>query len=268
VATNEHPTVVGVFRDQTLVEQTIQELRHAGFRDDQIKQFGPGTGSGGILSTIKNTFAGHENDAADNSAFNTLVNMGVSREDAQYYQQEIDAGHSVVAIESYGHQQEASNILYQHGAYDALTQPDRLENTQSVPIREEVLQVQKQAVETGEVFIYKRVITEEKTITVPVMHEEIVVERRLVSTTEEGGDQPAGATVGRIIELGEGETISIPIRAEQISVEKRPIVTEVLIVGKQKVEETRHITDTVQREVPIVERKGDVDVESRGIDVG
>ncbi len=36
MAVNEHPTVVGVFRDRTLAEQTIQELRHAGFRDDQI----------------------------------------------------------------------------------------------------------------------------------------------------------------------------------------------------------------------------------------
>ncbi len=116
--------------------------------------------------------------------------------------------------------------------------------------------------------IYKRVITEEKTITVPVMREEIVVERRPVSISDGGGDQAVGAAIaGRIIELVEGETISIPIRAEQIVVEKRPVVTEVLIVGKRNIEETRQITDTLQREVPIVEREGDVDVESRGIDV-
>jgi uncharacterized protein (TIGR02271 family) len=266
VAANEHPTVVGVFRDRALAEQTIQELQHAGFRDDQIKQFGLGTGFGGILSSIKTTFTGHEHDEHGNDVFNTLLNMGVSKEDAQFYQQEVDAGHSVLAVESYGHQQEASTILYRHGAYDALTQPDRMKNTQSVPIREEVLQVQKQAVETGAVYISKRVIMEEKTITVPVMREEIVVERRLASTPNGDSDQPAGAIAGRIIELAPNESISIPIRSEQVMVEKRPVVTEVLIVGKQQIEETRNITDMVQREVPVVEREGDIDVESRGID--
>jgi uncharacterized protein (TIGR02271 family) len=266
VAANQHSPIVGVFRDRSLAEQTIQELRHAGFREDQIQFFDSGSGSGGILSAIKNTFSGQENVATDNNVFNTLLNQGVMKEDAQYYQEEFNAGRSVVAVESFGHEREASNILYRHGAYDALTQPDRMKNTQTVPIREEELQVQKYAVETGAVIISKRVITEQKTITVPVIREEIVVERRPVSITD-GGDQVRAATAGRIVELGEGETISIPIRAEQITVEKHPVVTEVLVVGKRNIEEMRSITDSLQREVPIVEREGDVDIESRGIDI-
>lgn len=267
MAANQHSPVVGVFRDRALAEQTVQELLHAGFREDQIQFFDSSSGAGGILSAIKNTFTGQENDKADNDAFNTMLHLGVPKEEAQYYQAELDAGRSIIAIESYGHENEASNILYRHGSYDALTQPDRMKNTQTVPIREEVLSVQKYAVETGAVIISKRVITEQKTITVPIMREEIVVERRPVSITE-GGDQVRGATADRIIELGEGETISIPIRAEQITVEKHPVVTEVLVVGKRNIEETRSITDSVQREVPIVDREGDVDIKSRGIDIG
>jgi uncharacterized protein (TIGR02271 family) len=36
VETNQHQTVVGVFRDRSQAEQAVAELRQAGFRDDQI----------------------------------------------------------------------------------------------------------------------------------------------------------------------------------------------------------------------------------------
>ena len=61
-----------------------------------------------------------------------------------------------------------------------------------------------------------------------------------------------------LVELAVGETIRIPIREEQVVIEKRPIVTEELIVGKHTVQETRHLSETVRREVPHLEREGDV----------
>lgn len=54
------------------------------------------------------------------------------------------------------------------------------------------------------------------------------------------------------MELGE------PQEDKEVVIEKHPIVTGELIVGKRKVEETRHFTDTVRREVPHIEHVGDV----------
>jgi uncharacterized protein (TIGR02271 family) len=181
-----------------------------------------------------------------------LVELGEPQEDAEYYQHEAEAGRSVVAVHSYGHRQEASDILYRAGAYTAQTSLNHDPHT--VPLREEVLTAQKQPVEIGEVFIRKEVVTEERTITVAVQREEIFIERRALSAH----DTPPGEPIGALVELAEGETIRIPIREEQVIIEKRPIVTEELIVGKRKVQETRHFSDTVRREVPHLERKGDV----------
>lgn len=50
------------------------------------------------------------------------------------------------------------------------------------------------------------------------------------------------------------------MRSEQILIEKRPVVTEELLVGKRKVQETQRYTDTVQREEARIEREGEVTV--------
>ncbi len=131
-----------------------------------------------------------------------------------------------------GHRQEVSDILFRAGAYTAQTQP----------------------VEVGEVFIRKEIVTEERTITVAVQREEVVIERRSLRAQ---GTAP-GEPIGKLVELAAGETIRIPIREEQVVIEKLPIVTEELIVGKRKVQETRHFSETVRREVPHIERVGDV----------
>jgi len=84
--------------------------------------------------------------------------------------------------------------------------------------------------------------------------EEVVIERRSLRAQ---GTAP-GEPIGKLVELTAGETIRIPIREEQVVIEKLPIVTEELIVGKRKVQETRHFSETVRREVPHIERVGDV----------
>jgi uncharacterized protein (TIGR02271 family) len=178
--------------------------------------------------------------------------MGVPREDADYYQHEVDAGQVIVAVHSYRYSQQANDILYRSGAYTAQTSLTR--DLQTIPLREEVLTAQTQPVEIGEVFIRKVVVTEEKTITVTVQREEIVIERRQTSTQ----DAPAAGAAGRLVELAADETIRIPIREEQVFIEKRPVVTGELIVGKRRVQEVRHFSDTVRREVPHVDSTGDV----------
>ena len=112
------------------------------------------------------------------------------------------------------------------------------------------------------VFLRKEVVTEERTITVSVQREEVVIERRALLTQGTPLDDPSGT----LVELAPGQTIRIPIREEQVFLEKRPIVTEELIVGKRTVQETKHFSDTVRREVPHLERTGDVVVHGSGVE--
>ena len=83
-----------------------------------------------------------------------------------------------------------------------------------IEVREEELQAHKQLVEAGEVRVRKEVVTEHRTLEVPVQREEVVIERYA----------PTGEHV---------EEIRIPVSEEQVTVEKRPDVKEEVTVGKR-----------------------------------
>ena len=271
--TTESPIVVGVFRERALAEQAVDELRHAGFRDDQIRYSGKGAMAGGLLETLMSKFSGQE----DGSVFDALTEQGIPKDEIEYYQHEYERGSAIVTVQSYGRQQEASVILSRFGAYDARSRAEYMQDARTIQLREEVLQPRKHPVEIGEVFIRKVVVTEERTITVSVMREELVIERRSIATDSvdasdqlsnrpdlpDNQDQP----IGKLVEIGEGEVIRIPIRTEQVMIEKRPVVIEELVVGKRHVQETRRFSGTVQREVPHIEREGNVNIRGDNVDV-
>jgi stress response protein YsnF len=260
----EPPFAIGVFRERALAKQAIDELHHAGFRDDQVWLPGSGTSGGGFLDGLVSRMMGDEHQRS----LNALAGHGLSQSEIEYYQHELEAGHTVVVVQSYGRQREARDILNRFGAYDASTHSP-LTDVHRIQLREEVLLPQKELVETGEVFIRKVVVTEEKTITIPIRREEIVIERRSVSPTSaerqvSQADQPASQPVqqgeGRLVEVAENETIRIPLRIEQVFIEKRPVVAEELIVSKHNIQEIRRYSDTVQREEARLEREGDVTI--------
>jgi len=271
--TTESPIVVGVFRERALAEQAVNELRHAGFRDDQIRYSGKGAMAGGLLETLMSKFSGQ----GDGSVFDALTEQGIPKDEIEYYQHEYERGSAIVTVQSYGRQQEASVILSRFGAYDARSRAEYMQDAHSIQLREEVLQPRKHPVEIGEVFIRKVVVTEERTITVPVMREELVIERRSIATDSvDASDQLSNSPdlpdnqdqpIGKLVEIGEGEAIRIPIRTEQVMIEKRPVVIEELVVGKRHVQETRRFSGTVQREVPHIEREGNVNIRGDNVDV-
>ncbi len=242
MATTQNPIVVGLFRDFPLAEQAIDELRHAGFRANEIKLVGQKNAPG--------TFP------------DELMSKGVPANEAEYYQQQLNAGRMAVIVESYGHQQQAREILYRYGASDASFLPDETEGDRLIPLREEQLQVHKQVIPTGEVVIRKEVITEEKTITVPVTREELVIERR------PGSAQPAnqaaqvdGPTEEPFEEaLKDGGTLRIILREEQVRVDKYPVVKEEILLTKRQIQETRQVTDTLKHEQAHIERVGNVNI--------
>src|SRR5437588_5841929 len=107
--------VVGVFDDHSQAEQAVNALLNAGFNDDQIRYSGHGVATGGILARLKSLFTGQETT----SVYNDLLELGVPENDANSYQQEFEAGRSIVAVLAGGRMEEARSILASYGGYGA-----------------------------------------------------------------------------------------------------------------------------------------------------
>src|SRR5436305_6975860 len=268
--------VVAVFDDRAQAEQAVNELENAGFSNDQIRFAGHGVSTGGILDSLKSLFTGQDTG----SVYNDLVSMGMPQDDASYFQQEYEAGRSIVTVLAGERMQEATAILARYGGYSANRRSAQTtgsaqttdyaqtagtagtgyetgtEGQQNLKLREEQHRAQKQPVETGEVRLRKDVVTEQKSVDVPVTREEVYVERR------PGSGQPTDQPIG------EGETYRVPVREEQVTVEKQPYVREEVAMGKRPVQESRQVSDTVRREEARVERTGDANVQGSEVDDG
>ena len=121
------------------------------------------------------------------------------------------------------------------------------EDGQTVELREEQLQARKRPVEAGEVRQGKEVVTEERTIEVPVTREEVSIERHPVERRE-ASDRP----------IAEGETIRVPVRADEVTLETTPVVREEIAVSKRLVTGTQEVSGTVRREEAEFETTGRV----------
>lgn len=116
-----------------------------------------------------------------------------------------------------------------------------------VPLAEEELEVAKTVHEAGRVRVTKHVEVEERDIKVPVMHEEVQVER-VASPSRE----PATG------EAFEDRTFTIPVREEEIEIRKRPVVREEVRVATRAYEDEREFHEPVRREVADVETEGEI----------
>ena len=121
--------------------------------------------------------------------------------------------------------------------------------TLRVPVHEEELTATKRAVEQGQVRIAKDVVAEEQTLEVPVTEERVRVERRVVDR-----DAAPDATA-----FQEG-TIEVPVRGEEVDIQKRVRVAEEIEVGKEAVQRTERVADTVRREEVHVEDQTSAEV--------
>lgn len=141
---------------------------------------------------------------------------------------------------------------YSQSADLNLNQSNRVEadgSTVRVPLKEEQVDVQKTVHEAGEIRLHKTVVTEMRHIEVPVMREEVQVERVQVS--------PHDATSGVGSDFTEN-TISIPIREEEVEIHKRAVVKEEIRLTKNvKIDEKRVDTE-VRHEEAQIEREGNV----------
>lgn len=220
----------------------------------------------GTLGTILTNAAG---GAAALGIAGALIGWGIPEEDAKYYEGEVKAGRFLVTVDAGDRKDEAWAVLNRHGGYSksqaaaaATTGRKTVRaaaNTSAgvaaatadagtkLQLKEERLKATKRKVTAGEVEVRKQVVTENKTITVPVEREEIVIERKPAR-----GRAAAGSV--------KAETIRVPVSEEKVSVEKETVVTGEVGIGKRKVAGTRTVADTVRKEELRVEGTGNVKV--------
>jgi uncharacterized protein (TIGR02271 family) len=118
-----------------------------------------------------------------------------------------------------------------------------------VPVMEEELTATVRQQEAGAVRIEKDVVTEQRTLDVPVTEERVRVERRVV-------DRPVGAAEA---DAFEETVIEVPLRSETVDVQKQARVAEEVVVSKEAVERTERVTDTVRKEEVFVDEDATVD---------
>ncbi len=112
-------------------------------------------------------------------------------------------------------------------------------DTQTLQVHEEELQARKVAREAGDVTITKDVVEETKSIEVPVMREEVRVERRATSDTS-SGDVSADAF--------SGDSITVPVMEEEVQVSKVARPVEEIEISKVQTRDTETVSDTVRKE--------------------
>jgi uncharacterized protein (TIGR02271 family) len=112
-----------------------------------------------------------------------------------------------------------------------------------IPVMEEELTATVREQEAGAVRIEKDVVAEERTLDVPVTEERVRVERRVV-------DRPVTAADA---DAFEETVIDVPLRRETVDVQKQARVAEEVVVGKEAVQHTERVRDTVRKEEVFVD---------------
>jgi len=132
---------------------------------------------------------------------------------------------------------------------------DRTTDTNTIELHEEQITPRVEQVQAGAVHVEKNVVSEQRTMDVPVTHDEVVVERHPVDRRP--ADQPISE---------QDTTIEVPVREERVTMEKQPVVYEEVTVGTRPVTETQRVSGTVRREEARVEREGNLESDRAAFD--
>lgn len=122
----------------------------------------------------------------------------------------------------------------------------------NIRLRKEELDIAKSSVHKGDVEFGKEIIEEKKSVDVPVMHEEVIIERK--SLNNEASDSP----------ITDEQSIRIPVNEEKVHVDKHTVVTGEISAHKRAIEDTEHIEETLKREEAQINKIGNPDV----VDIG
>ncbi len=166
----------------------------------------------------------------------------VSPAQARYFANALDAGRVLLVLDEVEQPGAALSVLRAAGAdlgdTAAGAAADGAHEVR-VPLRSEVLDVATYLVHAGDVHVHKEIATEVQRFDIPLVREELVIER-----TDASGAAPA-------------EVIRIPLTHQDVNVTRRTVVENEVVIRKRQYEEIRHIEEPVRREIATVTQRGD-----------
>ena len=184
---------------------------------------------------------------ADVMALPEYRREALTREYETSVRKQFDAGFTATGAET---------DLYGGAGYDANrfygSRRTETEGETRIPVSEEQLAIGRRERKAGEVEIDKDVETRHVRESVPVHHEEVVVER-----------QPASSGMSAKPRIEEDE-IRVPVTEEELVVQKRTVPKEDVVVKKRDVVENEVVEEDLRREHVDVHGEGDVRVRDEG----
>ncbi|MBU9673296.1 DUF2382 domain-containing protein [Planococcus sp. CP5-4] len=254
--------LIGTFDVQAEVIHEIGELKAQGYKEEDIyvvalngQQLQMVQGQTDVhLNTDENDFMDKFKSfiSGEDPTKDALKQMGLSDSEADEYYNQIQSGKIILYVDSeYGMNYQnfdaaaASLSGTGHAKEDRKkTETPDLSDEQQMKLHEERLAVDKNWVESGSVDIHKNTVEEQQTFEVPYEREEVEIERRPVNQ-----ELAAYEASGHSAETYEKDGLwHIPVIEERLEVRKVKYVSEEIIVHKRKIQETKHISETVQRE--------------------
>lgn len=138
------------------------------------------------------------------------------------------------------------------GNDDGIKKEINEKDSAKMSLRKEELDIAKSNVHIGDVEFGKEIIEEQKSVDVPVMREEVVIERKSINNEE--CDSP----------ITSEQTIKIPVSEEKVNVDKHTVVTGEISAHKRSIEDSEHIDETLKREEARIDKTGNADI----VDIG
>lgn len=110
------------------------------------------------------------------------------------------------------------------------------DNSIKLWLHQEQLDIAKKLIKTAEVSVHMETCTEEKNITVPVIREELVIEKKPLNSEASNNNDEAS------------EIIRIPISKEEIEIVKNKMILEDVSIYTEQIQSVKHIEETIKKE--------------------
>ena len=246
--------IVGSFNSEQEVLFAIEGLKNQGYRETDMMVVAENRSSipmvtsqtgvmveadmqvstlaGAMMNSYFTMLTGGMGGTQTNPLSGRLIERGLPEYTAKQCEAEINKGKIILLVDTNG--------AYDNSSYQTY---EESQATRAVRLREEQLEVIKERVQVGELQVHKEIVEEQRTVHVPLLREEVYVERRPVLDGKVDGSP-----------FTEDEMIRIPIIEERLEVTKTPVVVEEVIVGKRKIQETKQVQDIIKKEEARIER--------------
>ena len=236
-------TVIGVFDEGAMADQAVAALENAGFTNTQIHRHGQ-QATGGFLAGLRNMFGGDANRTADANA-SDFTDLGVSGDEANYYENESQAGHHIVSVRAEGREEEALSILRANGAYNygmrhggtgTTTTTTAYDNTTVDPTR------------TGNATTYDNTTVDPTQATNATTYDNTTVDP---TRTGNAAAYDTTQTTG----VADTEAQRLRLREEQLNVDKQRVQSGEVGLHKDVISEEKVIDVPVTHEEAFIERR-------------